>query len=146
MRPLLNALTTDFTLTDKLWYCRLSPNHKVLHYGDVEKETETPPIETLQEKSEPTRIPLRTLGVTMAGLDLFSWVTSEQVPTLYLYSRMDVLCTCCLTLLLFCVSVPVSDIKMLLTGKDCPHMREARGRQNRVSPGTVEAQTLMFTD
>ncbi|XP_048829165.1 engulfment and cell motility protein 3 isoform X2 [Brienomyrus brachyistius] len=62
---------------DKLWYCRLSPNHKVLHYGDVEKETETPPIETLQEK------------------------------------------------------IPVSDIKMLLTGKDCPHMREARGRQNR---------------
>nr|XP_023682946.1 engulfment and cell motility protein 3-like isoform X1 [Paramormyrops kingsleyae] len=62
---------------DKLWYCRLSPNHKVLHYGDVEKETETPPIEMLQEK------------------------------------------------------IPVSDIKMLLTGKDCPHMREARGRQNR---------------
>uniref|UniRef100_A0A8C7EH68 Engulfment and cell motility 3 n=1 Tax=Nothoprocta perdicaria TaxID=30464 RepID=A0A8C7EH68_NOTPE len=22
---------------DKLWYCRLSPNHKVLHYGDVEE-------------------------------------------------------------------------------------------------------------
>uniref|UniRef100_A0A4W4EVZ4 ELMO domain-containing protein n=1 Tax=Electrophorus electricus TaxID=8005 RepID=A0A4W4EVZ4_ELEEL len=37
---------------DKLWYCRLSPNHKVLHYGDVEEETDMPPIEALQEKSE----------------------------------------------------------------------------------------------
>ncbi|RXM33590.1 Engulfment and cell motility protein 3 [Acipenser ruthenus] len=34
----------------KLWYCRLSPNHKVLHYGDVDEESETPPIEALQEK------------------------------------------------------------------------------------------------
>ncbi|MBN3309837.1 ELMO3 protein, partial [Amia calva] len=63
---------------DKLWYCRLSPNHKVLHYGDVEEETDTPPIETLQEK------------------------------------------------------IPVADIKALLTGKDCPHMKErSSGRQNR---------------
>lgn len=38
-------------LSDKLWYCRLSPNHKVLHYGDVE-DGETPSIEALQEKSE----------------------------------------------------------------------------------------------
>uniref|UniRef100_A0A7N8YLW8 Engulfment and cell motility 3 n=1 Tax=Mastacembelus armatus TaxID=205130 RepID=A0A7N8YLW8_9TELE len=37
---------------DKLWYCRLSPNHKMLHYGDVEEDTDNPPIETLQEKSE----------------------------------------------------------------------------------------------
>lgn len=22
---------------DKFWYCRLSPNHKVLHYGDIEE-------------------------------------------------------------------------------------------------------------
>lgn len=39
-------------ISDKLWYCRLSPNHKVLHFGDVEEDTETPPIESLQEKSE----------------------------------------------------------------------------------------------
>ncbi|RXM91813.1 Engulfment and cell motility protein 3 [Acipenser ruthenus] len=64
----------------KLWYCRLSPNHKVLHYGDVDEESETPPIETLQEK------------------------------------------------------IPVADIKALLTGKDCPHMKEkGSGKQNRVS-------------
>uniref|UniRef100_A0A3B1K6N0 Engulfment and cell motility 3 n=1 Tax=Astyanax mexicanus TaxID=7994 RepID=A0A3B1K6N0_ASTMX len=37
---------------DKLWYCRLSPNHKVLHYGDVDEETEMPSVESLQEKSE----------------------------------------------------------------------------------------------
>lgn len=38
--------------SDKLWYCRLSPNHKMLHFGDVEEDTENPPIEMLQEKSE----------------------------------------------------------------------------------------------
>lgn len=36
---------------DKLWYCRLSPNHKVLHYGDVEEGVQSPPIESLTEKS-----------------------------------------------------------------------------------------------
>ncbi|CAL8260286.1 unnamed protein product [Merluccius merluccius] len=62
---------------DKLWYCRLSPNHKVLHYGDVEEDTENPPIESLQEK------------------------------------------------------IPVADIKALLTGKDCPHMKENKGKQTK---------------
>ncbi|CAL8360212.1 unnamed protein product [Lota lota] len=62
---------------DKLWYCRLSPNHKVLHYGDVEEDTENPPIELLQEK------------------------------------------------------IPVADIKALLTGKDCPHMKENKGKQTK---------------
>ncbi|MGH0127122.1 UNVERIFIED_CONTAM: hypothetical protein FKN15_052672 [Acipenser sinensis] len=73
-------------VADKLWYCRLSPNHKVLHYGDVDEESETPPIETLQEK------------------------------------------------------IPVADIKALLTGKDCPHMKEkGSGKQNR------EVLDLAFT-
>uniref|UniRef100_A0A8C8JIK5 ELMO domain-containing protein n=1 Tax=Oncorhynchus tshawytscha TaxID=74940 RepID=A0A8C8JIK5_ONCTS len=63
---------------DKLWHCRLSPNHKVLHFGDVEEETETPTIESLQEK------------------------------------------------------IPVADIKALLTGKDCPHMKEHKGKQTKV--------------
>ncbi|KAI3371608.1 hypothetical protein L3Q82_024175, partial [Scortum barcoo] len=62
---------------DKLWYCRLSPNHKMLHYGDVEEDAENPPIETLQDK------------------------------------------------------IPVADIKGLLTGKDCPHMKENKGKQNK---------------
>uniref|UniRef100_A0A8D3AKW3 Engulfment and cell motility 3 n=1 Tax=Scophthalmus maximus TaxID=52904 RepID=A0A8D3AKW3_SCOMX len=63
---------------DKLWYCRLSPNHKMLHYGDVEEDTDNPPIETLQKK------------------------------------------------------IPVADIKGLLTGKDCAHMKENKGKQNKV--------------
>ncbi|KAF4094304.1 hypothetical protein AMELA_G00011490 [Ameiurus melas] len=62
---------------DKLWYCRLSPNHKVLHYGDVEEETEMPSIESLQDK------------------------------------------------------IPVADIKALLTGKDCPHMKDNKGKQTK---------------
>ncbi|KAM4553329.1 engulfment and cell motility protein 3 [Fundulus diaphanus] len=62
---------------DKLWYCRLSPNHKMLHYGDVEEEADNPAIETLQEK------------------------------------------------------IPVADIKGLLTGKDCPHMKESKGKQTK---------------
>lgn len=62
---------------DKLWYCRLSPNHKMLHYGDVEEDMDSPPIELLQEK------------------------------------------------------IPVADIKGLLTGKDCPHMKENKGKQNK---------------
>uniref|UniRef100_A0A3Q2XY38 Engulfment and cell motility 3 n=1 Tax=Hippocampus comes TaxID=109280 RepID=A0A3Q2XY38_HIPCM len=63
---------------DKLWYCRLSPNHKMLHYGDLEEDSDTPPIETLQEK------------------------------------------------------IPVADIKNLLVGKECPHMKENKGKQNKV--------------
>ncbi|XP_074695831.1 engulfment and cell motility protein 3 isoform X1 [Strix aluco] len=63
---------------DKLWYCRLSPNHKVLHYGDVEEGVHSPPIESLPEK------------------------------------------------------IPVVDMKMLLMGKECPHMKEkSSGKQNK---------------
>ncbi|XP_056106945.1 engulfment and cell motility protein 3-like isoform X2 [Rhinichthys klamathensis goyatoka] len=62
---------------DKLWYCRLSPNLKVLHYGDVDGETEMPSIEALQEK------------------------------------------------------IPVADIKSVVTGKDCPHMKENKGKQTK---------------
>ncbi|XP_053265922.1 engulfment and cell motility protein 1 isoform X3 [Podarcis raffonei] len=63
---------------DKFWYCRLSPNHKVLHYGDLE---ETPqgevPHDSLQDK------------------------------------------------------LPVADIKAVVTGKDCPHMKEKGAKQNK---------------
>ncbi|XP_057195423.1 engulfment and cell motility protein 1 isoform X3 [Triplophysa rosa] len=56
---------------DKFWYCRLSPNHKVLHYGDIEELSQGQiPHDSLQEK------------------------------------------------------VSVADIKAVVTGKDCPHMRE----------------------
>ncbi|XP_078271157.1 engulfment and cell motility protein 1 isoform X1 [Rhinoraja longicauda] len=56
---------------DKFWYCRLSPNHKVLHYGDLEESPQGEvPYESLQDK------------------------------------------------------LPVADIKAIVTGKDCPHMKE----------------------
>uniref|UniRef100_A0A8C7QCE8 Engulfment and cell motility 3 n=1 Tax=Oncorhynchus mykiss TaxID=8022 RepID=A0A8C7QCE8_ONCMY len=76
---------------DKLWHCRLSPNHKVLHFGDVEEETETPTIESLQEK------------------------------------------------------IPVADIKALLTGKDCPHMKEHKGKQTKVSAPSSPAPLSLLT-
>ncbi|XP_041040252.1 engulfment and cell motility protein 1 isoform X1 [Carcharodon carcharias] len=56
---------------DKFWYCRLSPNHKVLHYGDQDESPQGEvPHESLQDK------------------------------------------------------LPVADIKAIVTGKDCPHMKE----------------------
>ncbi|XP_070255122.1 engulfment and cell motility protein 3 [Myotis yumanensis] len=55
---------------DKLWFCCLSPNHKVLQYGDVEDGASPPAPESLPEQ------------------------------------------------------LPVADLRALLTGKDCPHVRE----------------------
>ncbi|KAM8799351.1 engulfment and cell motility protein 3 [Eudromia elegans] len=47
---------------DKLWYCRLSPNHKVLHYGDVEEGVHSPPVESLPEK-----IPVADMKALLVG-------------------------------------------------------------------------------
>uniref|UniRef100_A0A8D2IWH8 Engulfment and cell motility 3 n=1 Tax=Varanus komodoensis TaxID=61221 RepID=A0A8D2IWH8_VARKO len=47
---------------DKLWYCRLSPNHKFLHYGDVDEGIENPPIESLQEK-----VPVADMKALLVG-------------------------------------------------------------------------------
>ncbi|XP_027637575.2 engulfment and cell motility protein 3 isoform X2 [Falco cherrug] len=47
---------------DKLWYCRLSPNHKVLHYGGVEEGVHSPPIESLPEK-----IPVADMKMLLVG-------------------------------------------------------------------------------
>ena len=60
---------------DKFWYARLSPNHKVIHYGDCDEKT-VPTIEELSNK------------------------------------------------------VQVFDIKQLLTGKECPHMKEMRAKKS----------------
>lgn len=41
------------SLEDKFWYCRLSPNHKVLHYGDLEESPQGEvPHDSLQDKRE----------------------------------------------------------------------------------------------
>uniref|UniRef100_A0A8C7PLF1 ELMO domain-containing protein n=1 Tax=Oncorhynchus mykiss TaxID=8022 RepID=A0A8C7PLF1_ONCMY len=72
---------------DKFWYCRLSPNHKVLHYGDLEESPQGEvPHDSLQEK------------------------------------------------------LPVADMKAVVTGKDCPHMKEKGSlKQNK------EVQELAFS-
>uniref|UniRef100_A0A8C7XQX1 Engulfment and cell motility 2 n=1 Tax=Oryzias sinensis TaxID=183150 RepID=A0A8C7XQX1_9TELE len=64
---------------EKFWFCRLSLNHKVLHYGDLDESPQGEvPFELLSDK------------------------------------------------------IPVSDIKSVLTGKDCPHMKEKSAlKQNK---------------
>ncbi|XP_028906564.1 engulfment and cell motility protein 3 [Ornithorhynchus anatinus] len=63
---------------DKLWFCCLSPNHKILHYGDVEEGLSQPTAESLPEK------------------------------------------------------LPVAEMRALLVGRDCPHVREkGSGKQNK---------------
>ncbi|PZC80950.1 engulfment and cell motility protein 1 [Helicoverpa armigera] len=61
-------------IKDKFWFVRLSPNHKVLHYGDCDEKS-TPSLEELGNK------------------------------------------------------LPVTDMKCVITGKDCPHMKDLRGRK-----------------
>ncbi|XP_034827308.1 engulfment and cell motility protein 1 [Maniola hyperantus] len=58
---------------DRFWFVRLSPNHKILHYGDCD------------EKSTPS---LEELGAKLA----------------------------------------VSDIKCVVVGKECPHMKDLKGK------------------
>jgi engulfment/cell motility protein 1 len=71
LNHLVNGMGFNMKLrrTDKFFYCRLSPNHKVLHYGDC-SENATPSIDQLTNK------------------------------------------------------LAVVDIKELLTGKDCPHVKD----------------------
>ncbi|CAB3222596.1 unnamed protein product [Arctia plantaginis] len=61
-------------IKDKFWFVRLSPNQKVLHYGDCDEKS-TPSLEDLSNK------------------------------------------------------LAVADIKCVITGKDCPHMKDLRGRK-----------------
>lgn len=64
-------------IKDKFWYARLSPNHKVLHYGDCD-EKNIPSLEDLPNK------------------------------------------------------LAIIDIKVLVVGKECPHMKDAR-RSNKTT-------------
>lgn len=65
---------------DKFWYARLSPNYKVIHYGDCDEKT----VPTLEELS---------------------------------------------------TKISLIDIKQLLVGKECPHMKEMRARKSAVNFG-----------
>nr|CAG4636831.1 EOG090X02BW [Ceriodaphnia reticulata]SVE72809.1 EOG090X02BW [Ceriodaphnia reticulata] len=59
---------------DKFWYVRLSPNHRVLHYGDCDEKT-VPALDELTDK------------------------------------------------------LPIIDIRTLVTGKECPHMKDLKGKK-----------------
>lgn len=82
-------------IKDKFWYARLSPNHKVIHYGDCDEKT-VPTLDELGNK------------------------------------------------------VLVHDIRQLLVGKECPHMKEVRSRKSAVNLGfsitldTTDHTTLEF--
>ncbi|XP_050084478.1 engulfment and cell motility protein 1 [Anopheles aquasalis] len=65
---------------DKYWYARLSPNHKVIHYGDCDEKT----VPTLEELSN---------------------------------------------------KLPVIDIRQMLVGKECPHMKEMRSKKSSTPLG-----------
>lgn len=80
---------------DKYWYARLSPNHKVIHYGDCDEKT-VPTLEELNNK------------------------------------------------------LPVIDIRQMLVGKECPHMKEMRAKKSSFPLGfslvteSSDQQTLDF--
>lgn len=82
-------------IKDKFWFVRLSPNHKVLHYGDCDEKS-TPSLEELGSK------------------------------------------------------LTVSEIKCVITGKDCPHMKDLRGRKTTphlafsLIPKSAEVTSLDF--
>lgn len=47
---------------------------------------------------------------------------------------------------MFPVAVPVADIKAVVTGKDCPHMKEKGAlKQNKVSKNDLEYQKIKFS-
>lgn len=77
----------------------------MLHYGDVEDDVDNPPIEALPEKRE-----------------WISWVTKVKRKR----------CEAAVFDWFQTHSVPVAEIKGLLTGKDCPHMKDNKGKQNKV--------------
>lgn len=80
---------------DKYWYARLSPNLKVIHYGDCD-EKNVPTLEELNSK------------------------------------------------------LPVIDIRQMLVGKECPHMKEMRAKKSTFPLGfslvteSSDQQTLDF--
>lgn len=44
-----------------------------------------------------------------------------------------------------CFVVPVSDIKSVVTGKDCPHMKEKSAlKQNKVSVSQVKVSPILL--
>lgn len=119
--PSRHSFPLPFLLTDKLWFCCLSPNHKVLQYGDVEEGASPPTLESLPEQRKEDGAGVRVSHLPsrdhpLSGDRLGPSGQPGLLP-----------------------AVAVADIKALLTGKDCPHVREkGSGKQNKVS--AVEAR------
>ncbi|XP_074028715.1 engulfment and cell motility Ced-12 isoform X2 [Leptinotarsa decemlineata] len=78
-------------IKDKFWYMRLSPNHKVLHYGDCDEKS-APSTEELQSK------------------------------------------------------LAVSDIRALLVGRDCPHMKGRKASHQLAFSLALEGVDLQSLD
>lgn len=78
-------------IKDKFWYMRLSPNHKVLHYGDCDEKS-APSTEELQSK------------------------------------------------------IAVCDIKALLVGRDCPHMKGRKASHQLAFSMALEGVDLQSLD
>lgn len=49
-------------IKDKFWYCRLSPNHKVFHYGDCDENRGVPALEELPHKLQVVEIKALVVG------------------------------------------------------------------------------------
>ncbi|VEN41849.1 unnamed protein product [Callosobruchus maculatus] len=78
-------------IKDKFWYMRLSPNHKILHYGDCD------------EKSAPSH---------------------DELPS----------------------KLAVSDIRALLVGRDCPHMKGRKASHQLAFSLALEGVDLQSLD
>lgn len=106
-------------LAERFWYCRLALNHKTLHYGDLEENAQGGvTLESLQEKSM-----LGEGAVCAAGGRL----GRPPAPGVCLPLGGAGVIAAPFPL------VPVADIKAVVTGKECPHMKEKGAlKQNKV--------------
>lgn len=122
--------------TEKFWFCRLSLNHKVLHYGDLDESPQGEvPFELLSDKSKIfwnlyfsrwRHVPANNCFITHDETFTSRRAVCVSRLTLINLSNYEVIS------FLFLL-VPVSDIKSVVTGKDCPHMKEKSAlKQNKV--------------
>ena len=71
---------TGRKVRDQFFYCRLSPNHKVLHFGDCSGGAQPPPIESLDKKIQVSEMRLET------GANCPHASTSRRVNIQYIFS------------------------------------------------------------
>ena len=71
---------TGRKVCNQFFYCCLSPNHKMLHFGDCSGGTQPPPIESLDKKIQVSEMWLET------GANCPHASTSRRVNTRYIYA------------------------------------------------------------